>query len=178
MNGSLRSLKEELEWFRRQSHEYKIFIAGNHDFACEHFMREGREDLLHELAYPAIYLRDSPITIDGRVFYGSPWQPWFFNWAFNLQRGADIRSKWDLIPLCDVLVTHGPPMFVLDRVGKDHAGCEDLANRVLRVAPKVHVFGHIHEGYGHERKGMTDYYNASVVDARYRLVNQPWEVEL
>ncbi|MCK4490026.1 MAG: hypothetical protein KAU23_07180 [Anaerolineales bacterium] len=50
------------------------------------------------------------MIIDGTKFYGSPWQPWFYDWAFNLQRGPEIRSKWELIPEgIDILITHGPP---------------------------------------------------------------------
>ena len=30
--------------------------------------------------------------------------------AFNLERGAELREKWDVVPAhVDVLITHGPP---------------------------------------------------------------------
>ena len=46
----------------------------------------------------------------GILCYGSPWQPEFCDWAFNVKRGEDILEKWNLIPeTVDVLVTHGPP---------------------------------------------------------------------
>ena len=48
--------------------------------------------------------------MEGVKVYGSPWQPWFGGWAFNLERGPDIAAKWALIPDdTDVLLTHGPP---------------------------------------------------------------------
>ena len=36
---------------------------------------------------------------------GTPWQPEFGNWAFNLERGEQCLQKWDQIPEnTDVLV--------------------------------------------------------------------------
>ena len=38
---------------------------------------------------------------------GTPWQPEFGGWAFNLKRGEECVQKWNLIPRdTDVLVTH------------------------------------------------------------------------
>jgi hypothetical protein len=106
-----------------------------------------------------VYLQDEGVTIDGVAFYGSPWQPWFYDWAFNLPRdGWELRKRWEAIPTeTDVLVTHGPPHMVLDKaagrhskdVASDHGGCKILRTEILtRIKPKLHVFGHIHEGYG------------------------------
>jgi hypothetical protein len=181
MDGKLKYLQPELDWFKSLPHPYKICISGNHDWAFQHFMTEGREDLAREICHPAIYLRDNSVTIDGVKFYGSPWQPWFFDWAFNLRRGFEIKAKWDIIPAdTDVLITHGPPKHVLDWVGRDAVGCEDLALAVNRIAPRIHVFGHIHGGYGRREYGKTRYYNASVVNEAYCLDprHQPWIVEL
>lgn len=182
MSGRLKYLSEELTWFKSLPHRHKIWVAGNHDWACQHFMTEKHEDLLREASAPAIYLRDSGVTIDGRFFYGSPWQPWFCDWAFNLQRGAEIKKKWDIIPNdVDVLITHGPPKHILDWVGRDAAGCEELAKAVNgRVMPKVHVFGHIHGAYGYRNYGRTHYFNASMVNEGYQLdpKHKAWEFEL
>lgn len=83
--------------------------------------------------------------------YGSPWQPEFYNWAYNLPRGAALREKWEMIPThTDVLITHGPPHGILDRASDGFlCGCQDMLEIVrTRVKPRLHVFGHIHEGYG------------------------------
>ena len=95
----------------------------------------------------AHYLCDESLTLDGVKFYGSPWQPRFFDWAFNKDRGAPLKAIWDKIPLdTDVLITHGPPHGILDLTfDKIKAGCEELLLAVQRIKPKVHVFGHIHE---------------------------------
>jgi len=83
-----------------------------------------------------------------------------------------------------MLVTHGPPHGILDLVPSDmsgnyeHAGREELLKAVRRLKPKLHIFGHIHEGYGVVNDYMTTFANASTCDAAYRPVNAPVVLEL
>lgn len=145
-------------------HPHKIVIAGNHDWSLE-----GVE--YPELWFQhATYLQDEAVTIEGIKFYGAPWQPEFFNWAFNLPRGEALREKWRLIPEdTDVLITHGPPYGILDRVESgDKVGCVDLMNAIERCKPKLHLFGHIHEQYGVKLRGETRFANASICDPAYK----------
>jgi hypothetical protein len=112
--------------------------------------------------------------------WGSPWQPEFHNWAFNLPRGERIKEKWDMIPMnTDILITHGPPMGKLDYVPYDNVnvGCEELLIRIQEVKPKIHVFGHIHEGYGYVFDGNTHYINAAVLNGRYEFRNKPLTID-
>jgi Icc-related predicted phosphoesterase len=128
---------------------HKIVIAGNHDRLFESHPIPARA-----LITNAIYLKDSGVEVEGLKFWGSPVQPPFNNWAFNVQRGAPIRKHWDKIPMgTDVLATHGPPFGILDqsRPMTDHLGCEELAEVVEKVAPRLHFFGHIHGGHGRVR---------------------------
>lgn len=85
-------------------------------------------------------------------FYGSPWQPEFCDWAFNLDRGESIKSKWAKIPEdVDVLITHGPPQGYGDRTYSGfRCGCKDLMENIQarKNPPRVHIFGHIHEDAG------------------------------
>ena len=106
-------------------------------------------------------------------------QPWFHDWAFNRQRGAEIRKHWDLIPTdTDILLVHGPPAGILDRtVHGQRVGCEDLLQTLELVQPKLCVFGHIHEDYGMVRKGDSWFVNASVLNVAYQQVNAPVTVE-
>ena len=115
------------------------------------------------------YLCDTGVVIDGIRFYGSPWQPMFMNWAFNLEP-RELREKWSLIPAqTEVLVTHGPPYSILDlNVARANCGDPDLADRVSQLQPMIHVFGHIHESSGSLQQGGTLFVNASVLDASYR----------
>ena len=173
-------LREFAEWFAKQPHQHKIVIAGNHDWAAEAFMKEEAEWIMRKDFFSTVhYLRDSSVTINGFKFYGSPWQPTFFDWAFNANRGPDIKEYWDKIPDdTDVLITHGPPMGILDRVWRDSVGCADLTAAVTRIKPKVHVFGHIHCGYGYKLFNGTQFYNAALCNESYQIVNKPWEVEI
>ncbi len=151
-------------------HKYKVVIAGNHDL-----LFEKQPAVAQNLLRNCIYLEDSFVEIEGIKIYGSPWQPWFFDWAFNLQRGEEIKKKWDLIPAdTDILITHGPPYGHGDEVlKKGSQGCEELLIRIRNLKIKYHVFGHIHEGYGITKEGMTTCINASNVDINYRPINQP-----
>ncbi|HNC99840.1 MAG TPA: metallophosphoesterase, partial [Myxococcota bacterium] len=112
--------------------------------------------------------------------WGSPWQPRFFDWAFNLDRGEPLRRVWQKIPDgIDILVTHGPPKGILDRVQRGgEVGCEELREALRRVRPRLHVFGHIHEAYGQLHLDGTHFVNAASCNLDYRPVNPPVVVEL
>lgn len=171
--GSEREIRLFLEWFSELPYTHKILISGNHDFFFEVATKDEVDALIAE--YPGItYLNDSGVTIEGIKFWGSPITPYFHNWAFN-RFHHEIQPHWDLIPNgIDVLITHGPPHGILDKVRYDNltVGCPKLAKKVKEIKPKVHVFGHIHEGRGlHEEDGTT-YINASVVDFRYELYTE------
>jgi predicted phosphodiesterase len=174
--GSLEEIAAAGEWLRSLPHPRKLIIAGNHDFGFERRPREARAALGPQLEY----LEDSGAVVDGISFWGSPWQPWFCDWAFNLPRGEKLAEKWALIPAeTRVLVTHGPPYGVLDRTDAgESAGCRDLAERVRAVRPAVHVFGHIHEGAGTLREGPTLFVNASICDLQYKPVNPAIVIDL
>jgi len=180
-------LHEFNRWLGRQPYEHRIVIAGNHDRIIEH---DGAEQS-RKIFTNAVYLQDSGCEIDGVKFWGSPWQPEFNNWAFNLPRGKELAEKWALIPDdIDVLITHGPPQGIFDecpawrpprRRGKntENAGCADLMKAVQRVKPKVHCFGHIHEGGGSVRSiDGTVYVNASICTGDYKPTNPPILVEV
>ncbi len=104
------------------------------------------------------YLQDEACTIDGFRFYGSPWQPAYNDWAFNLPRGEALAERWSQIPAgLDVLVTHGPPAGFGDRFPvAGRQGCRDLTAAVWRAAPRLHLFGHIHTDGGVQvERGVT-----------------------
>jgi Icc-related predicted phosphoesterase len=173
--GDFLAVLEATQWLRSLPHKHKIVIAGNHDF-----LFETDPDKAHELLDGLIYLENSSVVIEKFKFWGSPITPWFFDWAFNCDR-KEIHKYWDKIPNdTDVLITHGPPLTILDKAkpNGEGLGCYDLLNRVDVVRPKVHVFGHIHGGYGHREFSGIKFFNASVVDEAYNLKNKPWEVEL
>jgi Icc-related predicted phosphoesterase len=115
----------------------------------------------------AIYLEDSGITIEGLKIWGSPISPNYHSWAFNCERGEEIRKHWDLIPEdTDILITHCPPFGILDfdPEGKPK-GCEDLLTIIQqKVKPRLHIFGHLHDAHGQIQIGETLFVNASMVN--------------
>jgi predicted phosphodiesterase len=175
MLGTPQQIESFDAWLATQPHRHKVVIAGNHDWGFQRTPARARGLLRH-----ATYLEDEAVTVDGLRIWGSPWQPWFYDWAFNLQRGAEIAAKWALIPAgIDVLVTHGPPLGILDRTSRgDEAGCADLLAAVQRVRPRLHVFGHIHEAYGTVLRDGTRFVNASNCTERYRPVQKPIVVDV
>ena len=178
-------------WFDAiDNYDTKIFIAGNHDRMMQ-IDPVKMEGLL--TGYKTIdYLKDEQITLyfdgpngdypeDNVRIYGSPWQPEFYNWAFNLPRNSEeMKAKWDAIPSnTDILITHGPPFGYQDIPGGHsiRVGCEMLRYRVDEIKPKIHVFGHIHGSFGHDYNGHTHFFNASVLNERYNYANLPFTFE-
>lgn len=172
--GSEADVRAFDRWLGTLPHREKVVIAGNHDFCFE------RDPGARGWITNARYLQDEGATVAGLRFWGTPWTPRFFDWAFNLDRGEPLRDVWARVPAgVDVLLTHGPPAGILDRTvhGVD-AGCEELLAALARVRPRLHVFGHIHEAWGTAERDGTRFVNASACDARYRPAHPPVVVDL
>lgn len=175
-HGSETDYRRFLDWFARQPFRHRVFVAGNHDTWLESWPRETAG--LAEAA-GVVYLDDARYVADGLRIWGSPITPRFHDWAFMRDPGADIERHWAMIPPdTDVLLTHGPPYAILDRVERtperfEHTGCPSLLARVQQIEPAYHVFGHIHEEYGAERNGRTCHLNVSSMDKGYSVVNPP-----
>lgn len=164
-----------MNWFSLQPAKYKIFCGGNHDTILEM-----HESFFRTVIPPGvIYLNDESVVIDGIKIWGSPITPWFHDWAWNRQRGEKIKAHWDKIPNdTDIILTHGPVLGILDSGN----GCADLLEAFKRVQPKIHVFGHIHVGYGHRTVNFNgkdvEFYNAALVNKEYKIINQPHLIKL
>lgn len=164
------------EWLGTLPHPWKIVIAGNHDGAFEY-----EPDHARKLLTNAVYLEDSETIAAGLRIWGSPWQPAFNDWHFNLPRGEALKAKWNLIPNgIDVLVTHGPPFGVLDRISTEESvGCKDLLAAVRCIRPRLHVFGHIHSEHGvlPPDDGII-FGNATICDEAYQTTKRPLVIRL
>ena len=181
--------KHEIEnfckWFDGlDNYDNKVFIAGNHDWGFQNHPEQTKEII--EFYKNITYLEDQldmigQTTEDMVKIWGSPWQPEFYNWAFNLPRnGESLKAKWDLIPTdIDILITHGPAWGYVDKVigQTQNLGCELLADRIKVVKPKIHVCGHIHSAYGYYFDGDTHFINAAVLSENYNYTNEPMIVE-
>ncbi len=173
--GKIAEVQDFNQWLGTLSYPHKVIIAGNHDFIFEK-----NPVLAQSLITNALYLEDESIVIGGLKIWGSPITPWFYDWAFNRQRGGEIREYWEMIPKdTDILITHGPPAGILDKtIGGDSAGCADLLEIVQELKPRVHLFGHIHEAAGTFKTIDTQFINASVLNLKYQMTNDPLVIDL
>ncbi|MCK9249223.1 MAG: metallophosphoesterase [Solirubrobacteraceae bacterium] len=166
------------EWLRSVPAKAIVGIAGNHDFAFRD------EAIVADLAaLPWTYLQDTTVEVAGLKIHGSPWQPWFHDWAFNAPKEdgeAFLAERFALIPAdVDVLVVHGPPKGYGDLTSSGfEAGSTALLDAIERTRPRLAVFGHIHEAPGRWAHRGTELVNATHVDLEYQPVNPPIELRL
>lgn len=82
--------------------------------------------------------------------YASPYtQSLSGDGGFQYLSSEDEQRSWAIEEGTDVVITHSPPCGVLDRTSEGRrAGSSSLFTEVARCRPKVHCFGHIHEGWG------------------------------
>jgi hypothetical protein len=125
--GSIQAVDNFNAWLGTPPCRHKLVIAGNRDLLFDRHPKLARAHLTK-----AIYLMGE-------------------DWAFCRERGSAIRKHWERIPVdTDVLITHEAPYGTLDKndiLGRHHR-CHNLLGALLRVKPRLHVFGHIHGGYG------------------------------
>lgn len=158
--GKLSEVSIFCGWIEDLKYDYKIIIAGNHDWCF--YRDQGLGKAMFGHIQGCYYLEDEEKIINGVKFYGTPWTPEFCNWAFM---GDDhkLESRWRNIPKdIDVLISHGPPLSILDKTFDDRAaGSHVLLEKIMKIKPDLHFFGHIHEGRGHYHFEHTDFYNIS-----------------
>ncbi|KAI4701343.1 hypothetical protein J4E81_003083 [Alternaria sp. BMP 2799] len=173
--GGLPAYRKAMEDIQTVDAELKLVIAGNHDLDLdEEWVRKNAEDGEEEEDIEdsrkcvnfmkshekegVYYLEEGRHEFklkDGRSFsaWASPYTPEFNGYAFAYGNDEDRFSN---IPEdIDILVTHGPPSFTdelgygLDvNVKGESCGCKMLGDAVKRVKPRLHCFGHVHEGRG------------------------------
>lgn len=182
--GNIPEVNKFLTWFSELPHPYKIFVNGNHEKMF------WANPTLFESMIPrnVVFLLDRQVVINGLKFYGSPHTKEFGGWAYPYYTKGEAEAIWSKIPLdTDILVTHQPPYGIRDgvpwRVGReglyvpsleldgDPQGCEVLLEKVKAIKPKIHSFGHIHEGAGYSEIDGTLFVNASVCTAKYKAEN-------
>jgi len=172
-------------WLATLPHQYKLVISGNHDTCLQGKRTPSSITWARKLLSNANYLQDEEITIDGIKFYGTPWTPWYGDWAFTLKKESDRSLKWNKIPKnTDVLITHGPPYSFRDNCSppenskERHVGCNALRKTIERIKPRLNVFGHVHIGYGISHNKHTKFINASVCSHEFDTVKKPFIIEI
>jgi len=140
----------------------------------EDFTQEKHKEALEAMTGPLAkaagmtYLEEGINTFtlkNGSKFtiYTSPYTPEFCDWGFPYQRYQDRFNTFHhtneastsiaLNPIpdhgsIDIIMTHGPPQYILDECANGFVGCDNLLRAISRCRPRLHCFGHIHEGHG------------------------------
>ena len=165
-------------WLETIKTRKTVMIAGNHDF----IFQDHRNMLPNDL--PLTYLEDQHFEWEGLKIWGTPWQPIFYDWAFNLSE-EELDRKFSAIPDgIDILVSHGPPLGYCDLTFDQRSvGSYSLLKHVERTRPNLVACGHIHYSYGSmemlhkEPDARTLVVNASVLGEDYKLQNKPIVVD-
>lgn len=130
-----------------------------------------------------VYLEEGISTFTLRngakfTIYTSPYQPEFCDWAFPYERDEDrfnppnAKNPIPSWPDIDILLTHGPPMGIQDMASQgENVGCEHLMRAVKRCRPRLHCFGHIHEGWGARKISWAEETTAEVHVEREKVLN-------
>ncbi len=155
-------------WLGELPHRHKIIIPGNHEFLLEDPRQ--RSAITH-----AKLLVDSGVEIEGMKIWGSPVTP-LYGGAFGKSRAEDQEKHWSRTPRnTDILITHGPPLGILDAApsAQLHEGCPELREAVRQAGPRLHVFGHVHAGYGTCPTESTLFVNAALFDEGGTMGREP-----
>jgi len=197
-------LYEFLSWFNVQPARKKVWCAGNHDLALDKKwilntidpINQGIRQAMYGSAqavleqFPSIkYLEYTDYVFEGVKMYGLPITPSFHkqNWAFNADRGDEIKKYVDRIPKdVNILISHGPPYGILDTIPEEykltpdediHRGCEELRTAMQHklIDLKLSCFGHIHGNTGVIVAPISNtrhiiFSNGAVINDQYKLV--------
>lgn len=167
--GTGNEFRSFLRWFLNLDYKHKIIIGGNHDNFLENLSQKEIQKSLPKNCY---YLRHSGVTIENLHFGGIPM-------FVSEDIDGTYFEKIKKIPAnTNVLITHNPPLGILDLDGKTHYGEKLLLEKALEIKPKLHLFGHIHNAYGIEKSKHTTFSNASVLNGNYEFKNLPNIFEL
>jgi predicted phosphodiesterase len=185
--GTTGELKRFRKWMKSLPHEIKIFVPGNHELTLDSYNKHFSKYLKSALAKEVYLLVHKGITIatetGGDVkLQGCSYQPYFNNWAFNIDSEEERAQLYrQIFDDTEILVTHCPPYGILDSEPYDYGpilphrmGCKALMERVKELKQlKVHIFGHIHESYGIKKKNGVLFINAAQMNKDYQLTNKP-----
>lgn len=181
-NGNLKRYEQLIDYFCTLTAELKLVIAGNHDLTLDPDNKTENYNAARSLwksdkcgKHNIHYLREGYHRFDlstgkGFTVYASPYTPQFGDSAFQYPTNEDryshpstetpkyaksVPTSASTIPSdepVDIVMTHGPPKYILDRTSDGNSGgCEHLRRAVNRVRPRLHCFGHIRCAWGSQR---------------------------
>jgi Icc-related predicted phosphoesterase len=161
------------DWLGELPHRHKVVIAGNHDRAFHH------DPSLRALITNGALLINDSIRVCGLNIWGSPVT--CDDSAHGYSKPEERATLYSTIPAdTDILITHGPPLGIRDheRGSAERRGCPQLREAVMRVKPRLHVFGHVHAGYGMAQNKATVFINAALLGWSGELENRPIVLEI
>jgi len=163
-------------WLKEQPANWIIACFGNHDWIGVENRNPDVDCTFLTDAGSIIYHGDKSYRI-----YGLPWQRRFHDWAFNLDE-PELNLKYEAIPECDIIISHGPAYGYGDRAprrgGSERVGSMAFTKRINEIKPKLVVTGHIHSDPGTWTRGETIITNATMVNERYEMVYEPRVFEI
>lgn len=166
---NMSAIRDFNEWLGELPHRHKVVVPGNHEFFLE--SDPSKRSVLNN----ATVLINEGITIVGLKIWGSPVTP-SYGGAFGLSSREERKQIYAQIPEdTDILVTHVPPLGILDSAhgASSGAGCSELLDAVMRVGPRLHVFGHVHGAYGRLNGPQTMFANVALLGTDGDLERRP-----
>lgn len=170
---SLRFIVDFNEWLGDLPHQHKVCVPGNHETYLQ------SDPANRSLISNATLLINEGLEIEGLRIWGSPVTP--VGPAFSMKSAEQRRLLYDTIPSeTDILITHGPPRGILDRIpgSSFHAGDQELLDAVNRVRPRLHVFGHVHGAYGMFATKQTLFANAALLGLNGDIEKKPFVLRM
>lgn len=161
---------EFASWLNRMPAQEIVAVWGNHDFIGE------KKHIVPKLRWHL--LQDTSIELFGLKIYGTPYQPRFCDWSFNMDE-PELQKKYAMIPNdTDILLVHSPPQGYGDWALPNrfhpsgiHTGSPSLLERIWEVQPGLVIAGHIHESYGIYNIDRSIIANVSLVNTGYEPLN-------
>jgi Icc-related predicted phosphoesterase len=188
--GDLMYYGTEGEWAGRikflqsipeQCGKERIYVPGNHDIFVELFTGPANQDLQRKAKFkmlgthPKYFVREIP---DGPTILGLPFVTDLPGWAFNRTEETLYRmveALHETHKKIDVIVTHSPPLGILDG---SHYGAKAWLYLQHAFKPTAWICGHVHENYGTHCHNGTTFYNVSMLDRNYKVRNRPVLIEV
>lgn len=149
--GTEEEVLSALEWLISLPYRHKVIVAGNHDLCL--YDAENIEGL----PYNVHFLHNGGVVINDVFFYGVT----FTNPYVECERPIDV------------LLSHEPPLGILDYEDGRHWGTSQTLSIVNATHPKLHLFGHVHDSYGSMQWRTTTFSNASLMNHNNLLQNSP-----
>lgn len=177
--GSPWVIEDVDQWLGELPVSHRVLCGGNHDVTLHaSFCRDQWPRFLEEepslpmTMRNAVVLQDSGVELMGIRIFGFPWVHRNHGWAWEVTEEEMKALATQRIPEgTDVLMTHNPSAGWKNRgFLNEHLdlGSVAIRDRCREIKPAVHVFGHVHGGYGIEKGSVPLVINASSVTSSYK----------